>query len=251
MAVGHRWPRLEAIKFQRSSKQKLGYFATFSPLPPSAMSQNVSAITSVPLNKKLKAELQFIATGMGLDANATVPKLRKAISEHMRTHPDLADDPKYLTVFAQRTGAASSVKTSADKASEEALQDPIIPEAVTGSKPIRRLSSQSYPSNSESGSDSESVASRPVTPVRKEHDKKAPLEEKKKKMVNAVVPEVIRVNFFDMNRPQAKPQEVPILSSDVNIATLTAQGGEVEYVASLKELLPVAFGNDSPMNSLP
>ncbi|KAK6996146.1 hypothetical protein R3P38DRAFT_3072988 [Favolaschia claudopus] len=236
------------------------------------MSQDVPAITSAPFHKKLKAELQIIASEMGLNSNATVPNLRKAIQEHLRTHAELADNPKYLTLFAQRTGAAPSARTSADKANEEALQEPIVPETVTGANrtlierkiktdppaQFSRLSledgaahqrksvDETLEQDSESGSDSESVASRPATPVRQEQDKKAPAHEQKK-AVHAALPEVIRVNFFDMNRPQARPHEVPVLIRDVNIATLAAQTGGVEYVASLKELLPVAFANDSPV----
>ncbi|KAK7005428.1 hypothetical protein R3P38DRAFT_3215061 [Favolaschia claudopus] len=64
----------------------------------------------------------------------------------------------------------------------------------------------------------------------------------------ANVPELVHVNFFDMNRPQDQPSEVPVLRSNVRISTEVNTGnGQVEYVASLAQLLPTAFQNACPI----
>jgi hypothetical protein len=74
--------------------------------------------TSLPLNKKLKPELQAIARALGITDNATVPSLRKSINEHIRNHAEIADDPRFLPLLAHRSGPKTVTKNSADKLAE-------------------------------------------------------------------------------------------------------------------------------------
>ncbi|KAJ7816732.1 hypothetical protein B0H14DRAFT_3877725 [Mycena olivaceomarginata] len=62
----------------------------------------------------------------------TVVLLRKEIQTHMHAHPELADDPQFLPLFAHRTAPDVAGKNSGDKANEEASQVPITSGAVTG-----------------------------------------------------------------------------------------------------------------------
>ncbi|KAJ7796429.1 hypothetical protein B0H14DRAFT_3158062, partial [Mycena olivaceomarginata] len=89
--------------------------------------------TSLPFHKKLKVELQAIADAMCLSLpKPTVVLLRKEIQTHMHAHPELADNPQFLPLFAHRTAPNVAGKNSGDKANEEASQVPITSGAITG-----------------------------------------------------------------------------------------------------------------------
>ncbi|KAJ7807652.1 hypothetical protein B0H13DRAFT_2386304 [Mycena leptocephala] len=88
--------------------------------------------TSLPLNKKLKPELQAIARALGITDNATVPSLRKSINEHIRNHAEIADDPRFLPLLAHRSGPKTVTKNSADKLAEEASEPGVPGQAATG-----------------------------------------------------------------------------------------------------------------------
>jgi hypothetical protein len=80
----------------------------------------------------LKPELQSIATAMGLNADATVLTLQKSIQKQLRDHPELADDPRFLPLYAHRTVPKAAGKNSGDKAAEDASQTAIPTPDVTG-----------------------------------------------------------------------------------------------------------------------
>jgi hypothetical protein len=91
------------------------------------------AYTNRPLNKKLKPELQAIASAMGQDPKQSVILLRECIQKYMTVHPEAADDPKFLPLFAHRSAPKGVVKNSADKVAEEvAASSGAAPKATTG-----------------------------------------------------------------------------------------------------------------------
>ncbi|KAJ7118279.1 hypothetical protein C8R44DRAFT_738223 [Mycena epipterygia] len=88
------------------------------------------AYTNRSLNKKLKPELQAIASAMGQDPKQSVLLLRECIQKYMTVHPEAADDPKFLPLFAHRSAPKGVVKNSADKVAEE---------VAASSGPLQRL----------------------------------------------------------------------------------------------------------------
>ncbi|KAK7002137.1 hypothetical protein R3P38DRAFT_3326656 [Favolaschia claudopus] len=235
------------------------------------MSQiNTAPFTALPLNQKRKAELQAFASAMGLNSNATVPVLRSDIQKHLHDHPELADDPKYLSLLTSRSGGVPTVKTSALKAAEEGLGGPITPEVKTDPPgqlaklslsdrtPIDTGSAGHADDHSEFELSSEAGVSpvltepvQPPVPPPVPHNPGLPPAAANVPGVILIIShisELVHVNFFDMNRPQDQPSEVPVLSSNVRISTEVNTGnGQVEYVASLAQLLPAAFQNASPI----
>lgn len=61
------------------------------------------AFSSCTFHKKLKPELQTIATAVGLNADATVPAVQKSIQKYMCDHSELADDRRFVPFYAHRT----------------------------------------------------------------------------------------------------------------------------------------------------
>ncbi|KAF8140994.1 hypothetical protein K438DRAFT_1785184 [Mycena galopus ATCC 62051] len=89
--------------------------------------------TNRPLNKKLKPELQAIASAMGQDPKQSVLLLHECIQKYMTVYPEAADDPKFLPLFAHRSAPKGVVKNSADKVAEEvAASSEAAPKATTG-----------------------------------------------------------------------------------------------------------------------
>ncbi|KAJ6553787.1 hypothetical protein DFH09DRAFT_1318809 [Mycena vulgaris] len=86
-----------------------------------------------PLNKKLIGELQSIAVFMKLDATLKKDALLRAIQRHVKDHPELADDPRLVSLFAHRSSPKNGPKTSAVKAAEEEVEMTKPQPAATGS----------------------------------------------------------------------------------------------------------------------
>ncbi|KAJ6561805.1 hypothetical protein B0H19DRAFT_1068530 [Mycena capillaripes] len=84
-----------------------------------------------PLHKKLKPELQAIATALGLNANAAVVVLQKSIQEHICNHPEIADDLRFLPLLIHCT-APTPGKNSVNKAAEEASEATTTGQVVSG-----------------------------------------------------------------------------------------------------------------------
>ncbi|KAJ6537066.1 hypothetical protein B0H19DRAFT_1382823 [Mycena capillaripes] len=218
-----------------------------------------------PLHKKLKPELQAIATAMGLNANATVAVLQKSIQEHIRNHPEIADDPRFLPLLVHRT-APTPGKNSVDKAAEEALGTTTAGQVVSGANKTllaQKVKTDPAPQfgklsrkdvggprldagdDGSNGQESTSSASdsddSPSSPEPEEKPKK------NAKPVAVELPDAVRVNFYDENNGTAPPREVCVLTKEVPITALAAADGSIQYTTSLSKLLPVAFQNDSPI----
>ncbi|KAJ6612962.1 hypothetical protein B0H10DRAFT_2436679 [Mycena sp. CBHHK59/15] len=228
--------------------------------------------TSLPLNKKLKPELQAIARALGITDNATVPSLCKSINEHIRNHAEIADDPRFLPLLAHRSGPKTIAKNSADKLAEEASKPGVPGQAATGANKtlltnnvktdpgpqFAKLSSGSRTgpittdTKDDANEDCESTSSDSGSSISPEPEPKP--EEKPKKTPRQQLPRnlpaVVRVNFFDEHNQRAAPRQVCVLANDIPITALAAEDGSTEYLTSLSELLPAAFQNDSPIKGM-
>ncbi|KAJ7679826.1 hypothetical protein B0H17DRAFT_1206339 [Mycena rosella] len=222
------------------------------------------------LRKKLKPELQAIATAMGLDtAQQRVSDLITSIQGHMKARPEMADDPKFLPLFAHRSAPKAGGKTSADKAAEEAV---VPPQPTTGANktllkrkiqtdppalfeqlaPTSGPRSATSPEVKDDGDDSESDLSDgdspPPTPIRDEkHELKAPKKARALQIPKHEIPGVVQVTFFDENDHSALPRQVPVLSDEIPITVVAAEDGSTHFKTSLSMLLPAAILNDSPI----
>ncbi|KAJ7114807.1 hypothetical protein C8R44DRAFT_984203 [Mycena epipterygia] len=223
-----------------------------------------------PLRKKLRKELQAIATAMGLDADPMVPVLIKSIEQYMPSNPQIADDPRrFLPLFAHRTEPNATGKNSGDKAAEEASEASVPLQEVTGANktllarnvktdppgqfsPLVLSGEDAMKSNvddvkscSESTTSDEGSRDDSLTPEPEEKLKKA--QSKKDVPVNVPGLEIVQVNFFDELDHSAAPRQVWVLSKEVPIMALAGEDGSTQYTTSLSKLLPVALQNDSPI----
>ncbi|KAJ6548951.1 hypothetical protein B0H19DRAFT_1379179 [Mycena capillaripes] len=236
------------------------------------------AYTSLAFHKKLKPELQAIADAMGLEFSEkpTVAILRKDIQAHIRTHPELADDPRFTPVFAHRTGPKAAGKNSSDKANDEAAQVPITGGAITGANrtliqqgvktdPPGQFSRLSLDDDSgaalsahpqddgDAGSDSQShseSSSGNESPSPEMEKKAKVLKQSNAKKICVPLPDIVRVNFFDVKDPTAEPRQVPVLSNEIPISTVITADGGIVHKTFLDKVLPVAFQNDSPIKEV-
>ncbi|KAJ7911763.1 hypothetical protein B0H13DRAFT_2328033 [Mycena leptocephala] len=87
--------------------------------------------TTLAFHKKLKAELQAIASALGLNSDQYVSEHRKDITKYMDAHPELAHVPKFGPLF-HRPQPKLAVKNSADKSSEEAAEVQLKDGVITG-----------------------------------------------------------------------------------------------------------------------
>ncbi|KAJ7796387.1 hypothetical protein B0H14DRAFT_2619997 [Mycena olivaceomarginata] len=71
------------------------------------------------------------------------------------------------------------------------------------------------------------------------------------KQVRVPLPDIVRVNFFDVKDPAAEPRQVPVLSNEIPISTITTADGGIVCKTLLDKALPVAFQNDSPIKGQP
>ncbi|KAJ6474167.1 hypothetical protein C8R45DRAFT_935574 [Mycena sanguinolenta] len=69
---------------------------------------------------------------LGLNTEQNVPILRKDIQKHLRTHPQLADNPKFAPIFSHRPQPKVASKNRADKAGEEETEVPNSGGTITG-----------------------------------------------------------------------------------------------------------------------
>ncbi|KAJ7679921.1 hypothetical protein B0H17DRAFT_1206312 [Mycena rosella] len=222
------------------------------------------------LRKKLKPELQAIATAMGLDTTQQrVSDLITSIQGHMKARPEMADDPKFLPLFAHRSAPKAGGKTSADKAAEEAVVPPqpttganktllerkiktdppaLFEQLAPGSEPRSATSPEVKDDGDDSESDLSDGDSPPPTPVRDEkHELKAPKKARVLQIPKHEIPGVVQVNFFDENDHSALPRQVPVLSDEIPITVVAAEDGSTHFKTSLSMLLPAAILNDSPI----
>jgi hypothetical protein len=86
-----------------------------------------------PLDKKLVAELKSIASAMGLEpGDLKKLKILALIRAHIKSVPEIADDPHFLPLFSHRTAPGVGGKTSAGKAADEAVESAKPKQVATG-----------------------------------------------------------------------------------------------------------------------
>ncbi|KAJ7833028.1 hypothetical protein B0H14DRAFT_3871760 [Mycena olivaceomarginata] len=210
--------------------------------------------TSLPFHKKLKVELQAIPDAMYLSLpKPTVVLLRKEIQTHMHAHPELANNPQFLPLFAHRTAPNVAGKNTSDKVNEEASQVPITSGTITGANctliqrevktdPLGQFARLSL--NEESGaslsftpqdngdesSDSQSLSDSGTgneSPSLEIEKKSLANKQPSAKQVHAPLPDIVHVNFFDVKDPPAEPRQVPVLSNEIPISTITTADGGI------------------------
>lgn len=98
------------------------------------MSDSNAIITGPINNSRKKADLQAICDALALSATGTVPILVGRIKEHLKKTPDLVNNPRFLPLFAYRSGQSSKaqVKNSADKTLEDLQESKKDTPAATG-----------------------------------------------------------------------------------------------------------------------
>lgn len=84
------------------------------------------------LNQKNRPELKQIAGAMGLDNTLKKTPLLRSIQQHMEKTLQLADDLRFMPLFAHRADPKAAGKTSASKAAEDASKGAKPPKAMTG-----------------------------------------------------------------------------------------------------------------------
>lgn len=97
-----------------------------------AFSDGPLELSDRPLDKKKIAELQSIAAVMGLDTTLLKGPLLVAIQKHIKAHPEIADHPRLLPLFAHRTAPKAGGKTSAEKAVEDKIESAKPQQVATG-----------------------------------------------------------------------------------------------------------------------
>jgi hypothetical protein len=86
-----------------------------------------------PLNKKLLAELQSIASTMGLDTGDLKKlKILALIRVHIKSVPEIADNPCFLPLFSHRNAPSVGGKMNTGKAAEEVVESAKPKQAATG-----------------------------------------------------------------------------------------------------------------------
>ncbi|KAJ7473664.1 hypothetical protein B0H11DRAFT_2430116 [Mycena galericulata] len=215
-----------------------------------------------PLHTKKIAELKSIAVAMGLDADLKKEPLLHSIQRHIKNTPAIADDHRFLPLFAHRTAPKAVGKTSAGKTSEDAVESSkalvatganktLLAEKITIDPPAQfaKLSvhkndkatqpvikSESRDDDSETSSEDEGAPAMTAPSPEPEH---------KAEMVAKQEISVVQVNFFDEKDHAAAPRQVFI--DDVPVVVSCAADGTQKFTALLSELIPAAIKNDSPI----
>ncbi|KAJ7710805.1 hypothetical protein B0H17DRAFT_1190494 [Mycena rosella] len=214
-----------------------------------------------PLQSKLISELRSIATAMGLDPKLNKAPLLTAIQKHMKAHPEIADDPRFLPLFAHRSRPTSGGKNSAGKTAEEAVEASKPPKATTGAnKTLLELGLKSDPPaqfgklfsggqkpdktvDPRTDSDTSDTES-PLAPSARA----TPEPEFKGEKVQSKQEMSVQVNFFDELDHAAAPRQVLLDAFPVIIST--SDDGKRKYSTLLSELIPAAIKNDSPIKGM-
>ncbi|KAF7372182.1 hypothetical protein MVEN_00077300 [Mycena venus] len=178
----------------------------------------------------------------------------------MKDHPELADDPRLVPLFAHRSSPKNGPKTSAVKAAEEEVEATKPQPAATGAnRTLLAKSAKTDPppsfakrssgghrhtteSEHENGSDSSEEgdpAPRNVfaTPEPEIKDETVDINQRMKGIVH--------VNFYDELDHKKSLRQVIVDDFPVQLST-TANGSK-KYSALLSQLIPAAIRNDSPI----
>ncbi|KAJ7819718.1 hypothetical protein B0H14DRAFT_3737035 [Mycena olivaceomarginata] len=189
--------------------------------------------TSLPLHKKLKAELQAIA-----DATLICTRIRNWPTIRSSCHFSLTDHQwcnhrreSYPYVARSQDPPGQFARLSLNEESGPAW-------SFTPQDNGDESSDSQFLSDSGTGNESPSP----------EIEKKS-LANKQPgaKQVRVPLPDIVRINFFDVKDPAAEPRQVPVLSNEIAISTITTADGGIVCKTLLDKVLPVAFQNDSPI----
>ncbi|KAJ6572882.1 hypothetical protein DFH09DRAFT_1277366 [Mycena vulgaris] len=214
-----------------------------------------------PPDKKVVAELKSIAAAMGLDTDLNKLPLLHSIQRHIKSHPEIADDPRFLPLFAQRSRPKTG-KTSAEKSSEERVEatKPIM--AVTGvNKALLEHGVRTDPPSQFEGlgSGGKKLANKPAEPnvddnsddsssesvPRSKAGTPEPEDEPEKAESKQEKPGTVQVNLFNENNHAAAPRQ--FLLDDFPVVVSMAHDGKRKYSTLLSDLIPAAIKNDWPI----
>ncbi|KAJ6455271.1 hypothetical protein C8R47DRAFT_1166293 [Mycena vitilis] len=219
------------------------------------------SLSDRPLPKKLLDELKSIANAMGLDADLRKDVLLRSIQRHIQSAPEIADDPRFLPLFAHRSNPKGGSKSSAGKAAEEDAESskPQLPatganktllvnevkmdpppqfEKLSSGKPKQDTSHKAGAVDDDGSDSSEGLPpSTAATPEPEETDVKVGRDKR--------VKGVVQVNFFDESGRNGTPRSVIV--DEVPVAISTLQDGHKKYSTLLSKLIPAAIQNDSPI----
>ncbi|KAJ7683674.1 hypothetical protein B0H17DRAFT_1204973 [Mycena rosella] len=227
------------------------------------MSTPALQLSERPLKNKLVAQLKQIAGTMGLDSNVTKDKLLASIEHHIKATPQIAEDSRFLPLFAHQANHKSGAKNSVDKATEEVFEASKPAEAVTGANralfnkgvktdppgQFRKLApvgkkdenganlgaSEDDPDNSETSS-SEGAGGTPEP----EPELTLPRIEGNRK-----IPGVVQINFYDETDRAAPSRQV--LVDEFPVLVSTSEDGSRKLTTFLSQLIPAAIKNNSPI----
>ncbi|KAJ6538270.1 hypothetical protein DFH09DRAFT_1369014 [Mycena vulgaris] len=171
-----------------------------------------------------------IAAFMKLDATLKTDALLRAIQRHMKDHPELADDPRLVPLFAHRSSPKNGPKMSAVKAAEEEVEVTKPQPAATGAN--RTLLTQN--ARTEGDPAPRDVVATPEPEIKGETVDN-----------NQRMKGIVHVNFYDELDHKKTLRQVIVDDFPVQLST-TANGGK-KYSALLSQLIPAAIQNDSPI----
>ncbi|KAJ7312272.1 hypothetical protein DFH08DRAFT_943676 [Mycena albidolilacea] len=218
-----------------------------------------------PLDKKLLAELKSIASAMGLEpGDLKKLKILASIRAHIKSVPEIADDPRFLPLFSHRTAPGVGGKTSTGKAAEEAVESAKPKQVATGANkallssgvktdppPQYKMLFSGARNEKQATADASDLSdttgdeSCPPTPS------PAPKPESNTEFIKQKIERkhgmsgVVRVNFFDQSNHSAAPRQV--LVDDFPIDVAVSVDGTKKFITLLSDLIPAAIQNDSPI----
>ncbi|KAJ7771978.1 hypothetical protein DFH07DRAFT_997700 [Mycena maculata] len=190
-----------------------------------------------------------------------LPLLRKRL---FVDEPTLQDNPTFSALYEKKGGKGDAKKTSADKNAEVAQEQSKPVQALTGANlklhaekvamdppaSFARLglslqgevkTPPSKPHAAPSSDDQQDQSPKNLDKEEKDTDE----EEKKIQFSTKANKGIVFVNFSHPHRKEVTPQEIVV--GDISITNSIAPGGAVSFQASLKDLVPAAINNHSPM----
>ncbi|KAJ7741545.1 hypothetical protein DFH07DRAFT_964893 [Mycena maculata] len=220
--------------------------------------------------QRTKPDLQAICTALQIpiaDAKGKkytkdqlLPLLRKRL---FVDEPTLQDNPTFSALYEKKGGKGGAKKTSADKNAEVAQEQSKPVQALTGANlklhaekvamdppasfarlglslqgEVKNTAEQPHAAPS---SETSSVLTpiRPSTPIPEDQDN-ASIDQGPKNLDKEE-----KDTDYHPHRKEVTPQEIVV--GDISITNSIAPGGAVSFQASLKDLVPAAINNHSPM----
>ncbi|KAJ7860804.1 hypothetical protein B0H14DRAFT_3445775 [Mycena olivaceomarginata] len=191
-------------------------------------------------------------------------KILALIWAHIKSVPEIADDPRFLPLFSHRTAPGVGGKTSAGKAAEEAVESAKLKQVATGankallssgvktdSPPQYKMLSSAARNEKQATADVSDLSdttgdeSRPPTPspVPKPESNTEFIEQKVERKHG--MSGVVKVNFFDQSNHSAAPHQVLVDNFPIDVAV--SGDSTKKFITLLLDLIPAAIQNDSPI----